>query len=352
VFTFAIAPSTVVKRGDAKDAVFLGTAKRADGTKDASVGCVLAQLSGGQLQQVSASTLQAYASGVLSAQGQAVTILDGASAAGAAGATFFVGYGANGSAMIDNGLNRSAVTVPGAVTCQPQAPQTGWWWNPLEGGRGFSIEVQGNHLFFAAFHYDASGRATWNVSPGVTSLDGSYFSSDLYFVSGGQTLGGAYRPGNAVKAGAITLLFSDAAHGSMTWPGGAVPIERMNLVPNGLSAAPKAGQPENGWWWNPQESGRGFFIEWQGDFADLAGYMYDDAGNPVWYISAYPTPDVRQFSGAWWTFANGQSMGGAYKAPTQTSNNFAPVTVRFSGPDTAIMTLPNGRTTALTRQRF
>jgi hypothetical protein len=263
-----------------------------------------------------------------------------------------VGYGANGSTMIDTGLNRSAVTVPGSVTCQPQGPQTGWWWNPLEGGRGFSIEAQGNHLFFAAFHYDASGRATWNVSPGVTSLDGSYFASDLYSVSGGQSLGGAYKPANAVKAGAITLLFTDASHGTMTWPGGSVPIERMNLVPGGLDAAPRSNQPENGWWWNPQESGRGFFIEWQGDWADLAGYMYDDAGNPVWYISVFQTPDIRKFNGAWWSFANGQSMSGTYHAPTQTSSNVAPVTVTFSAPDTAVMTLPNGRTTTLVRQRF
>jgi hypothetical protein len=30
----------------------------------------------------------------------------------------------------------------------------------------------------------------------------------------------------------------------------------------------------------------------------------------------------------------------------------APVTVTFSGPDTALMTLPGGRTTALRRHRF
>ena len=138
----------------------------------------------------------------------------------------------------------------------------------------------------------------------------------------------------------------------MTWPGGTVPIERMNLVPGGLAAEKQANQPENGWWWNPQESGRGFFIEWQKGYADIAGYMYDDAGNPVWYISVYETPNPRVFSGNWWSFANGQSMGGAYRPATRTSDNVAPVTINFTGPDTAVMTLPNGRSTALTRQRF
>jgi hypothetical protein len=342
-----------VKRSLAKDAVRLGYATKRDGRKDDSIACVLAQLdSSGQLQQVSASSLQAYVSGVLSAQGQAVTILNGSST-NVAGATFYVGYGTSASSMISNGLNRSAVTVPGSVTCQPQAPQTGWWWNPLEGGRGYSIEVQGRHIFFAAFHYDVSGRSTWNVASGSTSLDGSLFVGDLLGVAGGQTLGGPYKGFPQVATvGPITLAFNDGAHGTMVWPGGTVPIERMNLIPGGLSAPVQANQPESGWWWNPNESGRGFFIEWQGGYADLAGYMYDDAGNPVWYISVFPTPDARTFSGAWWQYANGQSMGGAYKPAVRINDNVAGVTVTFSAPDTATMTLPNGRSTSLVRQRF
>jgi hypothetical protein len=339
VFVFALAPPSVLKDAFAP--------------KDDPVACTLAQLdSSGRLVGATASTLQAYTSGVLTAQGQSVTILANVPTTNVAGATFFVGYGADANAMINTGVNRTAVTVPGAVTCAPQPPQTGWWWNPLEGGRGFSIEVQGNNLFFAAFHYEASGRATWNVSPGPISLGGSFFTSDLYSVAGGQTLGGPYHAANATRVGAITLAFSDASHGTMTWPGGTVPIERQNLVPGGLVAAKQASVPESGWWWNPQESGRGFFIEWQKGFADIAGYMYDDAGNPVWYIAVYETPNARAFSGSWWTFANGQSIGGTYRAATRTSDNFAPLTVTFSGPENAVMTLPNGRTTALTRQRF
>ena len=80
--------------------------------------------------------------------------------------------------------------------------------------------------------------------------------------------------------------------------------------------------------------------------------MYDDAGNPVWYIAVYETPNARAFTGSWWTFANGQSINGAYKPAVRTSDNFAPLTITFSGPDTALMTLPNGRTTNLVRQRF
>ena len=350
-FVFALAPATLVPNAVVTKETHLGLV--AARFKDAPVPCVLAQLnSSGQLTGATASNLQAYTSGVLNAQGQSVNVLNNVATPNIAGATFFVGYGANSSAMINSGVNRTAVTVPGASTCNPLPPQTGWWWNPAEGGRGFSIEAQGDNLFFAAFHYEANGRATWNVSPGPVSLGGSYFTSDLYNVTDGQTLGGPYHAANAVKAGPITLTFSDASHGTMTWPGGTVPIERMNLVPGGLQAPPQVNVPETGWWWNPQESGRGFFIEWQKGYADIAGYMYDDQGNPTWYIAVYETPNALAFSGNWWSFANGQSMGGAYKPATRTSDHVAPVTITFSSASTAVMTLPNGRTTNLTRQRF
>ncbi len=351
-FVFALAPATLVPNAVVTKQTHLGLVAP-DRSKDHPVPCVLAQLnSTGQLVGATASGLQPYTTGVLNAQGQSVNILNNVATPNVAGATFFVGYGANGSSMINNGVNREAIAIPSGVSCNPLPPQTGWWWNPAEGGRGFSIEVQGNNLFFAAFHYDTSGRATWNVSPGPISLGGSYFTSDLYNVTDGQALGGAYRAPNAVKAGAITLSFSSPTQGTMTWPGGSVPIQRQPLVPGGLEALPQENVPETGGWWNPQESGRGFFIEWQKGYADIAGYMYDDQGRPTWYIAVYETPNARVFTGNWWTFANGQSMGGTYRAATRTSDNFAPLSINFTSSTTAVMTLPNGRTTNLIRQRF
>jgi hypothetical protein len=309
--------------------------------------------SAGQLQGVTASSMQAATSGVLSAQGQSVSVLNNVSTPQVAGATFYVGYGTSSSAMIASGVNRNAVTIPGSVLCQPEAPQTGWWWNASEGGRGYSVEVQGNHIFYAAFHYEVSGRATWNVAAGTTSIDGSVFTGDLLSVRGGQTLGGPpVAPQPASSAGPISLTFSDATHGSMVWPGGTVAIERFPFSAGGLASTPLANQPESGWWWNPSESGRGFFIEWQGGTSDIAGYMYDDAGNPVWYIAVYATPTPTTFGGNWWQFANGQSMNAPYRAATQVSDHVAPLTITFSAPDAALMTLPNGRTTSLVRLRF
>jgi hypothetical protein len=223
-----------------------------------------------------------------------------------------------GAATYGRGMWKASVENGAAI------PQTGWWWNPSEGGRGYSIEVQGNHIFFASYLYDAGGRATWLVAAGNTSSGGSAFSGQLEGYAQGQTLAGNYRaPTFTGYVGTITLSFSDASHGSLTWPGGTIAIERFNIVPNGLSLGPRAGQPESGWWWNPDESGRGFFLEWQGGQLFMAGYMYDANGNPIWYLSGDTTPstNLQNYSNAWGQYANGQTLTGAYRAPTLVNSN-------------------------------
>ena len=153
VFTFALAPIDMVAKDEHEEApLLIGFTRATTSGKDVPVACVLAQLAAtGQLQAVSSSSLQAYVTGVLSGQGQAIQVINAASTANIAGTTFYVGYGPNAAAMLASGLNRSVATVTGTRECVPQAPQTGWWWNPVEGGRGYSIETQGNHIFFAAF---------------------------------------------------------------------------------------------------------------------------------------------------------------------------------------------------------
>jgi hypothetical protein len=355
VYVFAMAPMSEVKDAVIDKAAPLQWFFRKSPT-DLPVQCVLAQLSAsGQLTGVSASTLQAYVTGVLSSQGAAVTIMNGVPTVNIGGATFFVGYGSTGQSMLNGGINRAAVTVPGAQVCQPTAPQTGWWWNPAQDGIGFSVEKHGPNIFFASFLYDTTGRSTWYVSTGLTSLEGSLYVGDLLAASGGQTLGGPYNGfPTLTKVGTITITFNSATNGTIVWPGGTVPIQRLPFVPNGLSLTPMANGIENGWWWNESESGRGFFLEFQGSNLDVAGYMYDDSGNPVWYLTVAQMTGTNQMSFAsnWWSYANGQTLTGAWKPNTQTSNHVAPVTITFTGTDTAVMTLPNGRTTNLKRQRF
>jgi hypothetical protein len=317
----------------------------------------LAQLTAsGQLTAVTAGTLQAYLTGVLSAQGASVSVLNGVSTALLSGSVFYVGYGANGTAAVNNGTNRSVVTIPGSTasqTCTPQAPQTGWWWNPAEDGRGFGIEVRGNNLFMSGYLYDDAGHATWVVSPGPVALDGSFYNGTLYQVANGQTLTGTYKaPSPPTSPGNITLSFTDARHGTLIWPGGAIPIVRFDDVIGSGGGTTPAFVPENGWWWNADESGRGYFLEIKNNYAFIAGYMYETDGRPVWYLTQNPMTTPQTFAGSWLQVQGGQTLTGPYKKPTVLNANVGSVGIVFQDASNATLTLPNGRQVAITRHRF
>ncbi len=227
-------------------------------------------------------------------------------------------------------------------------PQPGWWWNPNESGRGFSIEVSQNTLVMAGYLYDASGRATWYTSAGPMA-NNILYQGVLQSLGNGQTLSGPYKPNSLTNpnAGIVTLQFSDATHGTLAWPGGTIPIERYVF---GVGAS--SFQPESGWWWNESERGRGFTLEVQGNKLVIGGYMYDDQGNPLWYISAGNMTSAMLYQGQWEQYANGQTLTGLYKKPDQVNGNVGSITLQFTGRATAMLTLPGGRQIPLTRYRF
>lgn len=72
-------------------------------------------------------------------------------------------------------------------------PQPGWWWNPNESGRGFSIEVSQNTLVMAGYLYDTSGRATWYTSAGPMA-NNTLYQGTLQSFGNGQTLTGHTNP--------------------------------------------------------------------------------------------------------------------------------------------------------------
>jgi hypothetical protein len=114
-------------------------------------------------------------------------------------------------------------------------PETGWWWNSVESGRGFSIEQQGNSIFYAAYLYDDSGNNAWYTALMIKNTAGD-FTGTMNQFSDGQTLLGSFQAPNVANSnvGDITLAFDTPTTGTMTWPGGVVPIERFpfgNTVP-------------------------------------------------------------------------------------------------------------------------
>jgi hypothetical protein len=218
-----------------------------------------------------------------------------------------------------------ALCLQTALVCAE--PNNGWWWNPNESGRGFFIEQTDGVMYVGGYFYDASGRGTWATSGGPVT-DPYFYEGRLQTFAGGQSLIGAYRfPSSIVDIGAITIRFADDTHATLTWPGGTVAIERQiygydvdddeaGALPLELFYADDVPfQPQAGWWWNPDESGRGYSIEVQDSTLVLAGFMYDAAGNPQWYLASGPMTTDRHFESDLLQFSGGQTMAGPYQSP-------------------------------------
>ena len=232
------------------------------------------------------------------------------------------------------------------------AIHSGWWWNANEGGRGYFIEVKNGRYYAASYLYDTLGNPVWYVT-GPGSVSGGTLPGTLATYRGGQSLTGTYKaPAGPSSAGSMSIMFSDSTHGTITWPGGSVPITRYELGTGSLALPDPSFKPETGWWWNASEGGRGFSIEVQGDNLFIAGFMYDGGGNPVWYVSAGKMTTPTLYQGTWAQYQNGQAMGGPARTASVKNANVGGVSISFSSTTTATLLLPDGRTLPLTRYPF
>jgi hypothetical protein len=105
--------------------------------------------------------------------------------------------------------------------------------------------------------------------------------------------------------------------------------------------------PENGWWWNPAESGRGFNLEVQDNLLFFASFAYDASGNPAWYTAGGPMTSDRDWTAQLVVTSHGQCFGCAYVDPVRTVVGTA--TLHFTSPQKAVLTV-NG--TSIAVQRF
>lgn len=121
-----------------------------------------------------------------------------------------------------------------------------------------------------------------------------------------------------------------------------------------LASAPIT--PAVGLWWNPDESGSGYNFDVKHGVLVVTIFTYDAAGHSEWYLAAGPLVS----NGATTTFAatldkyrNGQcvGVGCAYRNPGPPAGNDGNVSITFTSPTSATMTLP-GRVTNIQPQVF
>jgi serine protease len=253
-------------------------------------------------------------------------------------------------AGILNALGAVRAASSGSVGSVLSTPESGWWWNEQEGGRGFALEIRNGYLFLAGFMYEQSGRPTWFVTTGPMT-DSTHYQGAMGLYGGGQTLNGPFKVTSQTgDLGQIRLSFTGARNATINWPNGqSTAITRFDIVANSTLISQSGFTPEAGWWWNNSEPGRGFAIEVQGDNLFVAGFMYDDAGQPTWYVSTGKMTSPSSYSGKWASYANGQALGLAYKTPIVSNPNVGAMSFNFSDSRNAVMVLPNGRSVAVGR---
>ncbi|MBI1777485.1 MAG: YncE family protein [Proteobacteria bacterium] len=267
---------------------------------------------------------------------------------------------------IQVGGNPSSITIGSSTSTSTAqiAPQDGWWWNPNESGRGYGFETRNNKIFMATYMYRTDGSAVWYVGTGT--LSNGVLSVPLQEYTNGESLSGAYQgPSLVGTAATATITFTSGTSGTIVFSGGAFgsgtattsiarfPFTGSTVVPPSTSTA-----PETGWYWQPTESGTGYFIEVQGNQFYVAYYAYDTTGPSRWYIvsgtavsnaGVFGAGGLLTMSGTFSEYANGQALTGSYRTPSLLASR-GTVTILFSTPTTAQVTLPSGR--QLNIQRF
>jgi hypothetical protein len=252
----------------------------------------------------------------------------------------------------------AAQPAPAEVT-----PETGWWADPAQGGRGYAIESRGGNVYMGALMYTVSGLPTWYLGTGPL-IQGAVYA-DLQLFADGTNLFFPFQPATLLGSVGAVTSFASPRTGVISFltqaTNNAAQIQRFELTPGGLDASPGAGMPENGWWWAPAEPGVGYFLEIQKRAYFLGVLHYanpsfgeDGAapGQAIWDVAQGQMTSPSSLQASLTRFENGQALGGAYRAPS-VNREVATLTFSFSSPTAATLAVsPGAKVLALERFRF
>ncbi len=229
--------------------------------------------------------------------------------------------------------------------------QSGWWYVANQSGRGFAIEFRSGRVYLAAFMYEDDGSAGWYVSTGPMS-DATTYRGALNRFAGGPTLSQVSAPRLTGAPGAIEVYFTSDTAGRITLNGQTFDLVRFDITAGGVAAGTGAGMPETGWYWNPAEAGRGYFIEVQRDQTFVGTFMYRADGAPIWYYfstTVVPTGgDGAQVQAMLGGCTGGQTLADAGRVPVCQPMTQG-VTIAFPTRSTAQIIYPDGRSVGLMR---
>ena len=96
-----------------------------------------------------------------------------------------------------------------------------------------------------------------------------------------------------------------------------------------------------GVWWDPNESGSGYALDYQNGVLIVQVYSYLAGGAAQWYLGAGNVTN-NVFQATLDKYTGGQCISCTYKAPALVGND-GNITLTFTSPTTATVDLPGGR---------
>ena len=99
--------------------------------------------------------------------------------------------------------------------------------------------------------------------------------------------------------------------------------------------------PVAGAYYDPNESGSGFGVDYQNGTLIVEVYSYLQTGASQWYLASGPLVN-NVFTGTLDKYTGGQCISCAYAAPTRVGDD-GTITITFTSPTTATVDLPGGR---------
>ncbi|MEM6574773.1 MAG: hypothetical protein AAF736_10910 [Pseudomonadota bacterium] len=137
----------------------------------------------------------------------------------------------------------SVFSAAAQVFTQAFVPESGFYWNPEQPGRGYAIEVQDRQVFLPIYTYTDEANATlreplWFSALGtltatVTGPVSYRFDDELVFSEDGQCLGCAFRdPVSTFTGRPISLTFETLTTGQLLIDGELIPIQRFWYSPS------------------------------------------------------------------------------------------------------------------------
>jgi len=108
--------------------------------------------------------------------------------------------------------------------------------------------------------------------------------------------------------------------------------------------------PETGWWWSPDEPGRGYSLELRNGRLFVASYDYRSDGAATWHLSQ-GSWDGYALSATLFEYGGGQTIGGLWRQPSE-RGPVGVVTFRFSTPTRGTLSWSGGRSVAIERFAF